>query len=74
MNEKEIREAIAKQEEYIKRRGSCTFPGEDRPRVGLPHSWETFSTVPGGPTYQACFRCRVTRTAEDYQIKLGSDE
>lgn len=63
MSEKEIAEAIAQQEEYLKRIRTCSAGRF------LPHAWETYSTAPGGPKYQACWRCKVTKTDEDYQIK-----
>lgn len=69
MSETEIAEAIAQQEEHIKRSLSCGGRG-----TMLSHSWATFSAAPGGPTYEACWRagCRVTRTDDDYQRKIGA--
>jgi len=57
-----VREAIAQQEEYIKRRRPCAETGGD-------HSWDWFSSRPG-VRVEMCWRCRVTRTDEDYQRKI----
>lgn len=57
-------EAIQEQEEHIKRQASCDG------HLGLAHQWDTFADTPGR-FYQACWRCRVTKTAEDYRIKSG---
>lgn len=63
-----ITDAIAQQEEYLRRRRECSGSAECvEPVLGLSHSWETFSTAPDGPSYQACWRCRVTRSDEDFQ-------
>lgn len=68
-----VAQAIAEQEEYVKRWRSCAgIDGSHADAVGLPHSWDTYSTAPGGPKYQACWRCRVTRTREDYEVKVGA--
>lgn len=65
MNEAEVRAAIAQQEEHIKRNTSCNG-------VYLQsHSWDWFSPKPGVRIEQ-CFRCKVTRTDEDYQKKIAS--
>lgn len=58
----------AEQEEHLKRQRSCNA------HPGLGHSWDTFSTRPGGPTYQACFRCRVTATQADYHTKTARNQ
>lgn len=63
--EKWVPEAIAEQEEYIKRVHSCNGV------LGLSHSWERFAAAPG-VYYQACWRCQVTKTGEDYERKLKS--
>lgn len=60
-----VTEAIAEQEEYIKRIHSCMEV------VGTPHTYERFTARPG-VYYSACTRCRVTETSEDYATKLGS--
>jgi hypothetical protein len=64
MNEREIAEAIAEQEEHIKRQTSCGGV------IGRSHRWDRFAAKPG-MYYEACWRCRVTRTSEDHRIKLG---
>lgn len=63
--EKWVPEAIAEQEEYIKRVHSCMGV------LGTPHVWDRFAAEPG-VYYSACTRCRVTETPEDYARKLGS--
>lgn len=60
-----VTEAIASQEEYIKRIHSCSGV------VGLPHAWDRFAAAPG-VYYSACTRCRVTETQQDYKRKLKS--
>lgn len=60
-----VTEAIAEQEEYIKRIHSCLE------QTGLAHIFEQFAAAPG-VYYRACTRCRVTETREDYATKLGS--
>ena len=69
-----VAEAIASQEEHIRRVRSCTGINNSHADAspGLSHSWDTFATAPGGPKYQACWRCRVTRTREDYAIKQAA--
>lgn len=62
--EKWVPEAIAEQEEYIRRISSCQGV------IGLPHTFERFAAAPG-VYYNACTRCRVTQTREDYAIKNG---
>lgn len=62
--EKWVPEAIAEQEEGLKRWKSCLG------QLGLPHTWQTVSE-PGGLEYEACVRCQVTRTPEDYRTKLA---
>lgn len=57
-----VPEAIAEQEEYIKRFKSC------RGIVGTPHAWGQFAAAPG-IYYRACTRCRVTETRADYATK-----
>lgn len=66
--EKWVPEAIAQQEEYLKRRSPCS---PERWPYGANHSWEHFSLYPRGPIYEACFNCGVTKTDEDYQKKFG---
>lgn len=74
MDEQEVAEAIAQQEEHIKRSTSCTGINNSHAgsRPGLNHSWDTFSAAPGGPTFQACWRCRATKTDADYQVKRAA--
>jgi hypothetical protein len=60
-----VAEAIAEQEEYIKRSGSC------KGVIGLPHDWDRFAAEPG-VYYSACTRCRVTKTRDDYATKIGT--
>lgn len=57
-----VAEAIAEQEEYIRRIGSCSGV------TGTPHAWDRFAAGPG-VYYTACTRCRVTKTREDYARK-----
>lgn len=67
-----ITEAVAQQEEDLRRSRSCTGgSGKTRPMIGLAHSWDRFSPAPGHKIYEACWRCGVTRTDEDYQRKLA---
>jgi len=61
--EKWVPEAVAQQEEHIRRQSSCEG------RLYVSHSWDTFSPRPG-VFIQACWRCKVTRTDADYQTKL----
>ena len=64
MNEAEVREAIAQQEEHIKRSTSCNG-------VYLQsHYWASYSPRPG-LHIQQCGVCKVTRTDEDYQKKIA---
>ena len=64
MSETEIAEAIAQQEEYLRRIRSC------QGRLYVSHSWDTFSPRPG-VFIQACWRCRVTKTDADYQQQVA---
>jgi hypothetical protein len=57
-----VREAIAQQEEYLRRIHPC-------PATDGDHSWDRYSPAPGHQTYEACWRCRATRTDDDYQRK-----
>lgn len=52
--EKWVPEAVAEQEEYIKRTKSCLD------QLGLAHSWD-------GGEIERCSRCNVTRTPGDYR-------
>lgn len=56
-------------DERRKRQQPCPAPSAGQEPVD--HSWETFSVEPGGPSYSMCWRCRVTRTDRDYQLKKG---
>lgn len=72
MDQNEIAEAVASQEEYIKRWKSC---GEV---VGRAHKFKTFRgpdsqlPVPGEATWRQCVACDVTETREDYEKKLAA--
>lgn len=69
MTEQWVPEAIAQQEEYLKRRASCS---PDRwPNGFNEHRWDRFHKL-DDQFYEACFICRVTKTDADYQIKVGS--
>jgi len=61
-----IEAAICEQEEHIRRSTSCGG------RVGRAHSWDVFSVAPGGPKYEACGRCHVTRTPADYATRAAA--
>lgn len=63
MNQTEIKEAIAEQEEYLTRIQSCGGQGTLR-----SHS---FRRQDGRPWSQ-CSYCGVTETAEDYAAKRAS--
>lgn len=62
--ERWVYEAIAQQEEYLKRIRPC----QDVPFQ--EHWWENRSPRPG-VVIQACGICKVTRTDEDYQRKTA---
>lgn len=70
--EKWVPEAIAQQEEHIKRNTSC------QGALGRPHSYRTFGvpsldgTIAGSATYQACIVCGVTETEADYRARLAA--
>lgn len=59
MNEDWVREAIASQEEHIKRSRSC------RERIGEMHRYRTFGDMATGETYQACVVCGVPENARE---------
>jgi len=59
-----IAEAIALQEEHIKRIGFC------QGRTGQAHSFDQFSTAPG-KHHRQCWRCGVTETPADFAIKTS---
>lgn len=61
MSEKEIREAIAAQEEHIKRVTSCGG------QLYTSHRW-----VAGEGAWQECARCGVTKTPQDYDAKIAA--
>lgn len=63
MSEKEIREAMTLQDEHIKRSTSCTGV------IGVYHRWARFENEKTGKSYEACSRCQVTGTSDDYAIK-----
>lgn len=58
MSEAEIKEAIASQEEHIKRVTTC----QGKPFYA--HNW-----APGAGAWIECARCGVTKTPADYAIK-----
>lgn len=64
-----IHEAVAEQEEYIKRIRSC------QDVVGRGHVFRTFGrptadgTIPGAKMWSGCIVCGVTETAADFAIK-----
>ena len=66
MSENWIREAIAEQEEHIRRSTSC------RGVIGVSHKWGTSTNSQTGATYEACTVCGVTRTSEDYAARLAT--
>jgi hypothetical protein len=61
-----VKDAIAEQEELIKRLASCEGI------AGARHHWASYADEPGRH-YQRCGVCGVTRTREDYAIKKGLD-
>lgn len=61
MSENEIAEAIAAQEEHIKRETSCLG------RLYVSHRW-----VAGAGAWQECERCGVTKSTRDYDAKLAA--
>lgn len=69
MNQDELKQAIAAQEEYIKREQSC------RGEVGRAHAFRPF----GKPTHRShmwsqCIACDVTETGGDYEIKRKASQ
>lgn len=70
--EKWVPEAIASQEEYIRRISSCGGV------IGKGHRFETFRgpdsklPVPDEVTWRECTGCGVTETREDYERKLAA--
>lgn len=70
--EKWVPEAIAEQEEYIRRFKSCGGV------LGKPHRFETFRgpdsklPVPDEVTWRQCINCDVTETREDYARKVAA--
>jgi hypothetical protein len=65
MAEKWVRDAIAAQEEHIKRSTSC------RGVIGTAHHWRKYGNPRTGKAYEACVVCDVTRTGEDYAARLA---
>ncbi|MCA1841579.1 MAG: hypothetical protein LC792_00040 [Actinobacteria bacterium] len=61
MNQTEIKEAIAEQEEYVKRFRSC------QQTMGQSHRYDT----PAGKTWSRCTVCGVSETGQDYLRKLA---
>lgn len=74
MNQTEIKEAIAEQEEYLKRRRSCMDV------LGRAHRFEAHGTPGPDGTIRAnamvsrCITCGVTETAEGYRASLEGAE
>lgn len=67
-----VAEAIAQQEEHLRRVRCCSGSREkSEPVIGLAHSWDQFSPAPGASPYQACWRCGVTRTLEDWERRTA---
>ncbi len=64
MNESEVKAAIASQEEYLKRERSCSGV------LGKSHSWRRYGNPATRKPYEACVVCDVTRTADDYAVKI----
>jgi len=65
-----VREAIAEQEEYIKRISSCVG------QLGRSHEWGTvWNDEPerAAARWQECVTCGVTKTREDYARRGGSE-
>jgi hypothetical protein len=65
MTEQWVREAIAEQEEYIKRWRSCMDT------LGRSHTWRRHGNPTTKEAYEACVVCGVTKTREDYAKRLG---
>jgi hypothetical protein len=65
MNETEIRDAIASQEEHIKRSRSC------RGVIGVSHQWATHGNPRTGEAFEACIVCNVTKSLQDYEKRLA---
>ena len=59
-----VREAIASQEEHIKRSRPC------RGVVGTPHFWSEHMNARTKVSFEACTVCGVTRTPEGYAARL----
>lgn len=70
MNQTEIEEAIAEQEEHIKRQASCCGV------LGLPHQFHNFvepnKNRQRNDYYLACVRCSVTQSAKDFRVKIAA--
>lgn len=70
--EKWVPEAIAQQEEHIRRSTACQGVR------GRSHAFRTFGvpspdgTIAQSATYQACIVCGVTETDADYQTRLAA--
>lgn len=63
-----VREAIAEQEEHIKRWRSCMDT------LGRSHAYTTVTPDSEGlKAYRACRVCGVTQTREDYARMRGTD-
>jgi hypothetical protein len=60
-----VRDAIAEQEEHIKRWRSCMDT------LGRAHAYREV-TASGSATYRACAVCGVTETREDYAAKINA--
>jgi hypothetical protein len=63
VREDEIREAVALQDERMKRGSPCGGV------IGIYHRWARFDNPKTGKSYEACSRCSVSGTSDDYAIK-----
>ncbi len=73
MSEQEVREAIAEQEEHIRRSTSCQGV------VGASHKYRTHGRPKGAESigsadmWSACIVCGVTETRADYAVKTRTE-
>ena len=70
MSEAEIAEAIAEQEEHIRRVQSCRGVSGNLV-VGSAHQWRRHGNPRTKAAFEACVLCGVTRTREDYAARKG---
>lgn len=66
MMPEEIKDAVAQQEEYLRRVKSCAGRPDSDPIIGMSHSFDQFSPRPGVYVRQ-CWRCRVTESPQDWE-------